>query len=801
MTKLVVLKVGQGSFNTGFPVTLQIGEEGQRPSIEVEAQLPPRPEIPRDYQCWQSHYAQLDALYRLSAPAQQQTNVSFPGLRDQCLSIAQSLQVHLNDWLRTEEYRPIWHEWLKRLQIDEPLRVILQTQNLELQRLPWHFLDMFEGYHQAEIAVGASFHKTTAPVSRSGKVHILAILGDSRGIDTQADRRFLEQLPDAEVTLLVEPDRQTLTQQLWRQSWDILFFAGHSASQRNCESGVIYLNQTDTLTIGDLKYTLSKAINQGLQLAIFNSCDGLGLGRELAELHIPQVILMREPVPDRVAQAFLKSFLAAYAQGESLYLAVRQAREQLEGLQNQFPCATWLPIIFQNLAAQPPTWRELAGQPESWLPLPSPLPSPAPLPPRSRRPSPLTLTNVLLTSVAVTTVIAGVRHLGWLEPWELKAYDHLMQARSIVQPEKPDDRILVLEVDDSTYASEKAKHKKLGDKSLSDESLVELIELLEKHQPAAIGLDLQRDAKGVPNNIVSRLQKAKKLFGICFRPHPNIVGFPPPLGIPPDNIGFADFILDSQNHEVRRHLLYGSTKPNPICDVQGSLSLQLALTYLKNQKGIAMETVQDPHSAQEYMQLGQVTFRHLDGRPGGYQQERNLDHLGGSQVLLNYRDVNIQAVPVVDVLQGRLQDQDIRDRIILIGVTRRDGQGKDLFHTPYSRGTAVPGVFVHAQMVSQVLSAVFSDRPLLQVWSGWIEILWIGGWGLAAGLILWQLPTSLYRWLGLAAIVILLHGGCLYILVRGDWVPLVPCSLAIVLISGSIGLYEAFAASRQVKVL
>ncbi|NJO29878.1 MAG: hypothetical protein HC874_21865 [Richelia sp. SL_2_1] len=60
--------------------------------------------------------------------------------------------------------------------------------------------------------------------------------------------------------------------------------------------------------MAELRDSLQTAIQQRLQLAIFNSCDGLGIAAELESLHIPQVIVMREPVPDFVAQEFLKYF-------------------------------------------------------------------------------------------------------------------------------------------------------------------------------------------------------------------------------------------------------------------------------------------------------------------------------------------------------------------------------------------------------------------------------------------------------------------------------------------------------------
>ncbi|NJS16965.1 MAG: hypothetical protein HC787_09235 [Nostocaceae cyanobacterium CSU_2_110] len=83
-------------------------------------------------------------------------------------------------------------------------------------------------------------------------------------------------------------------------------FAGHS--QTEADTGRIYLNSEDSLTIPELRYALRNAVSKGLQLAIFNSCDGLGLVGELQDLHIGQIIVMKEPVPDFVAQQFLKYF-------------------------------------------------------------------------------------------------------------------------------------------------------------------------------------------------------------------------------------------------------------------------------------------------------------------------------------------------------------------------------------------------------------------------------------------------------------------------------------------------------------
>ncbi|MGL5064258.1 MAG: CHAT domain-containing protein [Microcoleus sp.] len=359
MAKLVILKIGQGNFDRGFPVILQVGEDGFRPSIEVTGQLPANPEIVGYYQQWQSIYLRLGGCPRLEIRKTQITSSSeFSELIGNCRNAAETLNRNLESWLNSETFRPIKERLLETLTPSEPIRVIIQTADLDLRRLPWHLWQIFDRYDRAEVALSSPDYEKIAKTHFSAhkNMRILAILGDSKGIDIEADRRYLESLPRAEITFLPEPQRKDINDRLWEQDWDILFFAGHSKTEK--EKGIIYINSRDSLTIGDLKQGLKKTIDKGLQLAIFNSCDGLGLARELEDLHIPQIIVMREQIPDNVAQKFLKYFLSAFSSGQSLYLAVRQARERLcsEGLDDEIPGATWLPIICQNLAATPLTW-------------------------------------------------------------------------------------------------------------------------------------------------------------------------------------------------------------------------------------------------------------------------------------------------------------------------------------------------------------------------------------------------------------------------------------------------------------
>jgi hypothetical protein len=367
MRKLVVLKL-DGDLERGVRVTLEIGEEDSRPSTEITAQLSSNPDLVTAIDQWQTTYRNLGQSSRLEAK-----KIVYGGSitqwREDCHKSVVDLHSRLNDWLLSASFRPIREKWLQQLSPSDEVRVLIRTSSVLLRKLPWHLWDLVEDYPLAEIAYCAPESEQSAssktPTYRD-QVRILAILGNSAGINVQKDRQLLENLPDAATTFLVEPQRQDINDQLWNQPWDILFFAGHSDSVG--DTGRIYINQTDSLTIAQLNYALRNAVAAGLQLAIFNSCDGLGLAVELQELHVPQMIVMREPVPDLVAQTFLTDFLAAFATGKSFYLAEREARLKLHGLEDNFPCASWLPVIFQNPAAVPPMWQELGRRPTEVCP-------------------------------------------------------------------------------------------------------------------------------------------------------------------------------------------------------------------------------------------------------------------------------------------------------------------------------------------------------------------------------------------------------------------------------------------------
>ena len=353
--KLVVLKLGDGNFNEGFPVTLQISTEKSL-ICEIVGILPPAPEIPELYKHWLTAYHSLGMVERSQISSDQ-------NIPNNIAASLNNLRLGLNTWLNSKSFSYMRNVMREYLTPSDEVRFFLQAKNYLLQRLPWQVWDFFEKYPKAELALITPVHqdKIETSIHSRKQVRILAILGDSTGMDLDKDRRILEKLPNTELTVLVAPQREQLDTQLRdEQGWDILFFAGQSSSQPR--GGNLYINNSQILTIVDLEKSLTPVVKGGLRLVIFNSCDSLGLGIELVKLHIPIVIAMGAPVPDRVAQEFLQYFFNAFLSGHSLYAAVRVARERLRTLEDQFTGASLLPVIIQNLNLAAPTWEGLLNR-------------------------------------------------------------------------------------------------------------------------------------------------------------------------------------------------------------------------------------------------------------------------------------------------------------------------------------------------------------------------------------------------------------------------------------------------------
>jgi CHASE2 domain-containing sensor protein len=391
-----------------------------------------------------------------------------------------------------------------------------------------------------------------------------------------------------------------------------------------------------------------------------------------------------------------------------------------------------------------------------------------------------TIRTVIWTSAIVTVLLMGMRFLGVLEPLELKAYDQFMQLR----PSEPSDsRLLVVEMTDDDIQAQ-LQRDEAGKGTLSDRSLNLLLEKLERHQPRLIGLDIYRDFKADPKLPLAQRLRNDRLIALCKVPETNTQqsilnsGVAPPPEVSSQRVGFGDVLFD-QDNGIRRHLLTQQSLPSASCASTQAFSLLLARRYLELQPGGKI-AYRDPLISEGNLQFGNVVFPRLGAFSNGYQA---ID-ASGYQMLLNYRAtakgaVNIaQRVRVEDVLNGKISEKDVRDRIVLIGVTATSGVN-DYHITPYQ---TLPGVAVQAQMVSQILSAVLDGRSLLTVWAPWGDALWILVWGLVGGTIVYFVRAPIRLALIGGGAIVILFVSCLGFLIVGSvWVPLIPSALALIL--------------------
>nr|WP_242032914.1 CHASE2 domain-containing protein [Oscillatoria sp. FACHB-1406] len=661
----------------------------------------------------------------------------------------------MNSWLEQSEFRPIASKLSETVSLSDRVRVLICSSHPQVKKLPWHLWEWLEREGRQAEAILSTTDNQPQESARRQKVRILIILGKSPDISPENDLKILtETLGDRAEILppLVSPNRQEVNRHLWDTNTDILFFAGHS--QTDEESGKFYLSETEFIRVEDLKYALQEARKNGLKLAIFNSCDGLGLARELESLYIPNLIVMRDIVHERIAHQFLSDFLKAFAiEQKPLHLAVLKARRRLQGLEAEFPCASWMPVICQNSSAEAQYW-------QNW----------ALAPPRAR-PRPLRY-PVLVASAIATFSIVLARSLGILEPLELKAYDHLMAMRP---PEPLDERILVVAADETDL-------KRYGTPLLSDATLTQALLQLKQHQPRAIGLDIFRSDNSPTQSdlakFITTVQKNKNFIHVCSQIIPPLSKFSEQQL--QEQVGFADFYPDERDNIVRRQPLWLTPPSTSDCpNSYYAFSLLLAQRYLEAEgKLISFKTGN--------LQFGTTIFNKLASRTGGYQQ---LNGESG-EILLNFRapDRNGQIAKTVslrDILDDRVDPKFIKNKVVLVGVT--DPKLQDDRDTPYG---VKRGLWIHAQMVSALLSAVENNRKpiwglpqLPPQWGSlqWGDALWIFAWSFLSGLLAIKVRSHWVRLLSGFILLGVLYKISLVILTAGGWMPLVPSLLSIII--------------------
>jgi adenylate cyclase len=359
----------------------------------------------------------------------------------------------------------------------------------------------------------------------------------------------------------------------------------------------------------------------------------------------------------------------------------------------------------------------------------------------------------VLTALLVSAIVFLVSLTGLFQGMEWNMLDQFFCLRAL---ESSDPRIAIVTIDESDI-------KKIGEWPVPDTILARAIQNIKDRKPKAIGLDIYRDLPVEPGHqtLVNLFESTPNLIGV-----EKLVGsrVSPPLVLSKlGQVGFADVVLD-QDGKIRRGLISVERQGQ----VHSSLSLQLALIYLQSE-GVTGKQL-DEHQ----LQFGRAVFRRFKGNDGGYVRADD----GGYQLLLNYRGLleSFRRISFADVVNNQIPEQLIENRIVLIGATAESLN--DLFFTPYHSNlfyppARTPGVVIHANLISQILSAVLEGRPLLQVWSKQKEYLWIWLGAFIGSVLSWELKY----WQAIASGILLACLGILSIsylaFLRGWWLPVI----------------------------
>ncbi len=401
--------------------------------------------------------------------------------------------------------------------------------------------------------------------------------------------------------------------------------------------------------------------------------------------------------------------------------------------------------------------------------------------------------SIFLIAPTVTFCVIALKYTGGLQLLEWALLDQFFNWRPA---ETVEDRLLIITVDEEDIA-------KVGQWPLSDALVAEVIQTIDRHNPAGIGLLFYRDLPVEPGyqTLVQVMRSTPNLIGV-----EKVIGEPvppPPTLDRMTQVGIVDLLLDADS-KVRRVLI---SYQNPQGQVQLSIGTQLALKYLEN-RGITPQEI-DPKNKKNHIQLGKSVFQPFTAYDGGYVRT----NAAGYQILLNYRgdEEKFEKISLTQLLNQNFDPAKISGRIVLIGSTATSLN--ELFYTPYSsRLTDMPkpsaGAIVHANVISHLLSAAIEGRPTIKVWSEFIEILWIISWSFtwtiasSAALIPDSAKNKLIIHLGQISFNIgcgnfLLFTSSYLAFLQGWWLPVIPSAIALTSSSITLKIYQSVQAARD----
>ena len=793
--KLVILKLQGDLVEKGFAVTAIIKNEFGETLAQETGNLPPASYLLNKFDEWISElhaYAKREEVNNQPRVVSRSLSIEdllcqqeqvISNSREKYNQAEKDFIEYFNKWLNnSSQLTEVFRELDNKVSNSDAVRVIIQTNNSQIKKLPWEKWSWLTYEKRKGRLFFSPIYQRSYKLFPTKNIRIQIILGDTENTQKELNilrRTFSEHeiLPE-----LINESSINIYNCLGERNYDILYFSGHGKTKEDI--GRIYVNQTEYLEINQLNLKFKEAIDKGLKLAIFNSCQGLGLESELSQqkLLIPNLIIMRDIIHERVSQNFLEDLLNSFfIQTKPLHIAVSEVSNNLKNCESDYPGSSLMPILFQ-ISEEPQYWQDWLVKPEKYA---------------AKKPK---LRMILVISLLITSLVMWGRWHGKLQSLELTAFDFLMRQRLLIEQPQRDKRLLIISISpqDIILLQQPPEETGQGARTLSDRTLEKLLVKLEKHQPQIIGLDIFRE--GSVDIKYPKLQEIFQNGGLitaCFSYSQEYNrSISAPNQVPVKSIGFADFVTD-EDDVIRRYLLVQTLNDFQYpCRVKqvNAFSLQLALSYLKKEGITRLDTKDD-----DFVQIGNVKFNPLKLHFAAYH-DLDSDVEGGIQVILNYRpfqnykkDIST-VISLTDVLKDKLESDQIKDKIVLIGGDASD----DIHKTSYYE--KLPGVFVHAQMVTYLLDVVKGKQKIIGAWPWFLDIIWVWIWSFVEGIVVWIVPWKRGKENKYLLKVIIINGMILstlyvfcfsFLIALGAWIPLIP-SIMSMLITGLTVAYKVF---------
>ncbi|MDB9431739.1 ABC transporter substrate-binding protein [Microcystis aeruginosa] len=364
MSRVVILKIGEGNFATGFSVTLEIRDNHRLIAPFAAGKLVPNLDIAdalQNYRRAYYHWVKSQPNLGITVPHSMITNAAVGDPRDNLRQATQTLKDSLNEWLNSSYLSSIQNHILFHIGNQSEVRFFIQTTHFDLQQIPWECWNFLHEWCP-DVEIALTIQRNPPLINLTSPIKVLVILGN---IDIESkhtslclsslqtvlgnpDKISMQILsPSSEVTL----STKNIHNELIKNQWDIVVYLGHSQTSSDGYDGVFIIDNGTALSPEhNLKNSLKIAVKKGLKLVICNSCDGLGIGRQLANIGVPHIIVMKEPIAVRVALRFLEVFLPNFLGHKSLEESLTIARQELKLHQFNDDAAgsSLLPLLIGN---------------------------------------------------------------------------------------------------------------------------------------------------------------------------------------------------------------------------------------------------------------------------------------------------------------------------------------------------------------------------------------------------------------------------------------------------------------------